>query len=89
MAAEDKEISFEEAITRLEAVVLELEDGRLPLEKALELFAEGTELARICNRHLEDAEQRVLILTSDEKGGVGLKEIDSMPTAGGGRNGEF
>lgn len=85
MAVEDKEMTFEEAIARLEAVVRELEDGRLPLERALELFAEGIGLSRICNRHLEDAEQRISILTTDEKGGIALKEVDSLPAAGGGR----
>lgn len=85
MAVENKEMAFEEAIARLETVVRELEDGRLPLERALELFAEGIGLSRICNRHLEDAEQRISILTADEKGGITLKEIDSFPAAGGGR----
>ncbi|MCL6636071.1 MAG: exodeoxyribonuclease VII small subunit, partial [Peptococcaceae bacterium] len=32
MAAEDKEMTFEEALARLETVVRELEDGRLTLE---------------------------------------------------------
>lgn len=89
MAAEDKEISFEEAMARLENVVRELEDGRLPLEKALELFAEGIELSRVCNQHLEAAEQRIAILTVDEKGGLTLKETGSFPAAGEGVNGGF
>ena len=85
MAAEDKDISFEEAIGRLEKVVRELEDGRLPLERALELFAEGIGLSRICSGHLEAAEQRILVLTADEKGGLTLKESDAFQAAGGGR----
>ncbi|MCL6634501.1 MAG: exodeoxyribonuclease VII small subunit [Peptococcaceae bacterium] len=81
---EDKEMTFEEAIARLEIVVKELEEGRIPLEKALELFAEGIRLSRICNRHLENAEQRIYTLTVDEKGEALLKDTDSFPTAGGG-----
>ena len=49
MAAEKKELSFEKAIARLEEIVRELEDGRLPLENALELFEEGVGLSRICS----------------------------------------
>ncbi|BAF59374.1 MAG: exodeoxyribonuclease VII small subunit [Pelotomaculum sp.] len=77
----EKEMNFEEALARLEAVVKELEDGRLPLQKALELFAEGIGLSRICNRYLEDAEQRIAILTADEKGGVVLRELGPSPAA--------
>lgn len=84
MAAEDKNLSFEEAIARLEAVVRELEDGGLPLESALDLFAEGIELSKVCSRILEAAEQRIAILTRDENGGLTLKEIDSLPAGGEG-----
>lgn len=82
MRSEDKKMSFEEALSRLEAVVKELEDGRLPLEKAIELFTEGIELSKICNSHLEEAEQRISILTADEKGGIALREIGSLTPAG-------
>ncbi len=84
MAAEGKNGSFEEAIARLEAVVKELEDGGLPLEKALELFAEGIELSKLCNSNLEAAEQRIAILTRDESGSIKLKEIDKLPAGGEG-----
>lgn len=84
MTAEDKEMTFEEAIVRLEAVVRELEEGRLPLEKSLEIFAEGVGLSRICKRRLEEAEQRISILAADEKGRITLKEVDSFPAKEGG-----
>lgn len=85
MAEVNNNLSFEEAIARLEAVVRELEGGGLPLEKALELFAEGIELSRVCSRNLEAAEQRIAILTRDDGGAVTLKEIDSLPGAGEGK----
>lgn len=87
MSAEDKEqeMSFEEAMARLEEVVKELEDGRLPLGRSLELFAEGIRLSRICSSHLEEAEQRIYILTEGEKGEVALREAGSFPAQGGGR----
>lgn len=85
MAAEKKELSFEKAIARLEEIVRELEDGRLPLENALELFEEGVGLSRICEGCLEAAEQKISILLTDEKGGILLKEMDSLPSPGGGR----
>lgn len=84
MAEVGKVLSFDEAISRLEAVVRDLEGGGLSLEKALELFAEGVELSRVCSRNLEAAEQRIAILTRDESGSLALKEIDSLPAAGEG-----
>ncbi|MFZ5898557.1 MAG: exodeoxyribonuclease VII small subunit [Bacillota bacterium] len=58
------DLSFEEAIIRLEEIVHRLEDGRLPLEEALDLYAEGVTLARHCRSILDNAEQRVRFLSS-------------------------
>lgn len=89
MADKMQEMSFEKAIARLEEIVKELEDGRLPLESALVLFEEGVKLSRICEGYLEAAEQKISILLADEKGGVTLKEVVSLPPPGGGKNVEF
>ncbi len=60
MADEPKQApGFEASLAELEAVVKELESGELPLEKALELFARGTELSNACRTQLEEAETRV------------------------------
>lgn len=57
---------FESAIAELEQIVKTLEDGELPLEKALELYERGVQLSRYCHGRLEDAERRIEIL--DERG---------------------
>ena len=57
------ESTFEEALGQLETVVARLEGGDLPLEEALRAFEEGIRLARMCAARLEDAEQRVRLLT--------------------------
>ena len=54
--------SFEKNLERLDAIVRQLEDAELPLEKALELYEEGMKLAATCQRQLEEAEGRVEIL---------------------------
>jgi len=51
--------SFEEALTRLEAIVEQLDDGELPLERSLALFKEGRALAARCREMLEQAERDV------------------------------
>ncbi len=48
--------TFEEALSRLEEIVDELDNGNVPLARSLELFREGTELAARCRKLLTEAE---------------------------------
>ncbi len=54
--------SFEKNLERLDAIVRQLEDADLPLEKALQLYEEGMKLSEVCHKQLEEAEGRVEIL---------------------------
>ncbi len=57
---------FEECLQRLEKIVDELERGDIPLEKALNLFAEGMELSNSCRKELDEAEGKVEILLKQD-----------------------
>ena len=59
-----KKPDFETAMARLEEIVTLLERGDAPLEKAMELFEEGAGLLRECTRQLDQAEQKVTLLTA-------------------------
>lgn len=61
----EKNQTFEQALARLEEVVRELESTQLPLNQALDLFAEGIALAKYCNNLLEQAEQKISVLMAD------------------------
>ena len=52
-------LSFEQAFEQLEAAVEALQDGQMPLERALNYYEEGMRLAQHCNELLEKAELRV------------------------------
>lgn len=52
---------------QLEQIVSRLESGELPLEEALNEFERGVQLARNGQQTLQQAEQRVRILLSDDK----------------------
>lgn len=54
-----KDIPFEKAMERLEAIVNELEEGHLDLDKSLASFEEGMSLARACEDKLSNAQSRV------------------------------
>ncbi len=57
-----KSASFEKNLERLDAIVRQLEDADLPLEKALQLYEEGMKLSQVCHKQLEEAEGRVEVL---------------------------
>ena len=69
-AKSDKPEPFEKNLARLDAIVQELEDTDLPLDKALVLYEEGMKLSEFCHKQLEEAEGRVEILTRKAGGKV-------------------
>ena len=54
--------TFESAMTRLEQITEELEDGEISLEKSLKKFDEGIKLAEFCNAQLTEARAKVEML---------------------------
>jgi len=54
---------FESAITELEKIVKQLEEGDMALDKSLTLFERGVELSRYCHDQLGAAQKRIEILT--------------------------
>ncbi len=61
-------LTFEEALSRLEAVVQELESGELSLDQALAGFESGVAMIRLCRAKLDQAEQRVTVVLKDTEG---------------------
>lgn len=59
----DSNITFEDAMKRIEEIVSVLENGNSSLDESLELFEEATKLCAFCNKRLETAEQKVKSLT--------------------------
>jgi exodeoxyribonuclease VII small subunit len=57
--------SFEDAYRELQQVIEQLEDGGLGLEDAVRLFERGSELVRVCQRIVDEAELRVTRLAAE------------------------
>ena len=66
----DENMTFEAAMSRLEEIVRQLESGNAPLDVSLSLYEEGVALVRLCNTRLDNAEQRVKVLSFAENGEV-------------------
>lgn len=74
---EEKKMTFEQALGRLEEIVALLEKGDAPLDQSLELYEEGAALVRRCNAALEQAERRVTVLLKDQEGTVTEQVFDA------------
>jgi exodeoxyribonuclease VII small subunit len=61
-------VSFEEAMEKLESIVTQLESGDVPLETAIELFQEGMKLSQLCGSKLEQVERKIELLIETEQG---------------------
>lgn len=73
-----EQLSFEDALKRLEEIVRTLEKGEAPLDQSIELYQEGDRLRRHCEARLKDAQARIeqIAFASDGKP-AGLKPFDA------------
>ena len=53
------EVSYSEAIQRLEEIVQSLERGGIPLDETLRLYEEGAKLLEFCQQELATAEGKL------------------------------
>ncbi len=67
MATKKRSINFEQSLKQLETLVETLETGNLNLDESLKSFEKGIKITRDCQTALNEAEQRVRILTSDNE----------------------
>ena len=72
----EDEPTFEAALKTLESAVESLEEGDLPLEKALRLFEEGLKASNQCRARLDQARQRVLVLVAKSGGDFQFSDLD-------------
>ena len=65
-AKKPNKFTFETAISELESIVKNIEQGGIGLEESLNLFAKGVTLTKECQKTLKEAEQKVQILTNGQ-----------------------
>ena len=71
----DEELSFEDALQKLEFVVESMESGDLPLEAMLSRCEEGARLSQICQAKLADADLKIQQLEKTAAGELVLKPV--------------
>jgi exodeoxyribonuclease VII small subunit len=72
MQQPDSDLSFEEAYSRLEAILEKMNSGRLALEESLKLYEEADRLIAKCSKKLTSAEQKIETLIKQRSGELAL-----------------
>lgn len=67
------DVTFEEALKKLEAIVGEMESDELPLEDLIKHYEQGTQLAAVCQKKLAEAGLKIQKLEKNAAGELGLK----------------
>ena len=75
-AQDGKDLKYEDALKRLEKLVAELDRSELDLEARLKKFEEGTKLARVLLKKLEQAKKKVEVLVKTNVGDSALEPFD-------------
>ena len=70
-------MSFEEALSELETVVRSLEDGKVPLERSIDLYERGEALRKHCDERLKAAEMRVEKIVAQGESASGTEPFET------------
>jgi exodeoxyribonuclease VII small subunit len=70
------ELNFEAAMDRLEAIVEQMESGKMQLEELIVRYEEGMKLVKTCQERLASAEQRIEIITRNHAGKPVVQPFD-------------
>ena len=70
------ELNFEKAMDRLEAIVEQMESGKLPLEDLIVRYEEGMNLVKVCQDRLTKAEQKIEIIARNSAGKPAVKDFE-------------
>ena len=56
---DEKELTFEENLIKLEEIVKKLESGETPLDEAIDKFYEAMKISEMCDKKLKTAEEQI------------------------------
>ena len=63
----EENLTYADAMQRLEDISARLENGSVPLEESIALYEESAKLAAFCKQILQQAQQKITELAGDEK----------------------
>jgi exodeoxyribonuclease VII small subunit len=66
------ELSFEDAMQRLDEIVAGMEDSQPTLEEMISSYEEGVRLLKLCRQRIDGARRRVELISGDLEGGKAM-----------------
>ena len=78
-AEQKDEVAFEKALAELEAIVAEMEGGKLSLDASMKRFEEGMKLVKTCTARLNQGEKKVEVLMRKTDGSVAWQDLPLDP----------
>jgi len=83
MDDKSEKLTFEQSLERLEAIVSQIEAGKVPLEESIEKYAEGIALVKQCRGILDSAERKIQVLAQRDDGALApAGELEEPDEAG-------
>ena len=55
----EKELSFEQALSSLEQIIREMESGEAPLESLVTHYQDGVKILKLCRERIDSAEMKI------------------------------
>jgi exodeoxyribonuclease VII small subunit len=80
MPKKNTDLNFEEALSQLDEIVKKLENGQLPLDKAIDEYEKSVALIKHCENILSRCEKRISVLQVDKNGDL-KEESFQIPEA--------
>jgi exodeoxyribonuclease VII small subunit len=75
------DLSFEDAMQRLDEIVADMEGGQPTLEEMISSYEEGVRLLKLCRQRIDGARRRVELINGDvESGKVTLTPFEETST---------
>jgi exodeoxyribonuclease VII small subunit len=77
LAFGDEDLTFDDALDKLEELAAQLEAADVPLEKALEVYESAVHLFAFCRRRLDGMEQRIEQLSETLDGTLNVEPAEA------------
>ncbi|MDF1753669.1 MAG: exodeoxyribonuclease VII small subunit [Verrucomicrobiales bacterium] len=80
-AKADKDLPFEQALSRLESLIQGMDSDQLPLDDLIKNYEEGISLYQICEKRLDEAQGRIDLIRKKRDGTVELETFGEKESA--------
>jgi len=74
---DDKKMSFEESLKRLDKIVQDMESGEMELDAMISAFEEGQRLVKSCSAKLNEVEKKIEKVVKGADGQIATEPFES------------